>query len=70
MKDKYGNEVEVGDVVKVISNANPFKDNEGIFLVNEISHTLVKKIPVLYVEGIDSYLQQNEVELYARKLKD
>lgn len=60
----------VGDVVKVTANVNPFKDNEGIFLVNQISHTFVGKIPVLYVEGIDSYIQQNEVELYARKFKD
>lgn len=65
-KDRYGKEIISGDVIKVIGQKNPNKDDRGIFLVEGVYETMSVKKPYLNAEGIEPALFPSDVEFYAR----
>lgn len=67
MKDRYENEVRVGDVVTIDKDRNPHHDPDRVFRIDHIGES-IRKVPVIYVEGTDIMLSSREFTLYARKI--
>ena len=69
IRDRYHNQIKIGDVITINGSKNPFKDESRIFKVEDIAKSISGKLYVI-VDDIHEMLGSSDIELYAKKYEE